>query len=54
MKICICSNTSVQTDFTQYEFLPEAVTYATNEMTGGEVFGASYFESVFHKLADSK
>ncbi|KAI9285727.1 mediator complex subunit 23-domain-containing protein [Umbelopsis sp. AD052] len=40
-------------DFTQYEFLPEAITYATDEMVGAEIFGARYFELVFHKLADN-
>lgn len=41
-------------DFSQYEFLPEAIDYATNEMVGAEVFSANYFESVVYKLADSK
>ncbi|KAM3581516.1 hypothetical protein VKS41_006346 [Umbelopsis sp. WA50703] len=40
-------------DFSQHEFLPQAVEYSTNDMKGGEDFGASYFECVVYKLADN-
>jgi len=41
-----------KTDFDEYDFGTELLNYGTNESLFSGLFDSSYFEKVFHKLAD--
>ncbi|CAB5371735.1 unnamed protein product [Rhizophagus irregularis] len=48
----ICSKLIKLLDFDEYDFATELLNYGTNEILFSGLFDSSYFEKVFHKLAN--